>query len=89
MVRFHNVDGKRVQFTEKEETERDLEEKQNTLDKPMKIWVKTMKSSDEGLISRKLEDHIQHDHNGITNSLVLQKAYALKKQLRKGKPKTS
>jgi len=34
MVRYHNINGERVQFTAEEETARDLQEKQFSDDKP-------------------------------------------------------
>lgn len=87
MSRFKNVDGKRVKFTTKEEIDRTQEEEELHKNKSMKIWVSAMELSDSELIPRELEEHIQYDHNEMTNSLVLQKAYILKKQLREGKPK--
>ncbi len=87
MPRYHNVDGVRIKFTKEEEVKRDIEEKQDELAKPLKLWVTTMKSSDGILITRELEEHIKHDHGGVTNSLVLKKYYELKKELRDTKPK--
>ncbi len=86
MTRYHNVNGERIKFTELEEKHRDLEEKQNILDETLKVWLEKMQLSDINLMRRELEEHIQHDHNGITNSLLLQKSYDMKKQLRKSKP---
>ena len=88
MNRFHNVDGKRIPFTKLEEEMRNDEEVKAKSDRSMKIWIESMESSDETLITRELEDHIMHDHGGVTNSQVLQKSYRLKKLLREGKPES-
>lgn len=55
-------------------------------EKPLKDWESAMLESDTTLLPRWLEDHIESDHNGITNSTDLQRRYNDKKSLRATKP---
>lgn len=88
MSRFKNVDGKRVKLTEKEEILRDQEENNARLRQPAENWKRDMKKSDGDLMPRWMEEHIKCDHNGKTMSEDLQRAYNLKKALRKVKKPT-
>lgn len=86
MSRFHNIDGRRVPLSMEEERQQDLKEKVNKRNMLMKKWIDDMKLTDVTLMSRFLEEHILHDHNGITKSRKLTKSLELKLLMRKNKP---
>lgn len=52
----------------------------------MQLWEESMLLSDQTMIPRWLEDHIQDDHGGKTANASLQKKYNDKKALRNNKP---
>ena len=86
MTRFNNVDGEKIPFTKREEKQRDHEEKQVAKNRSMDVWISKMELSDDELMSRNTEEHIEHDHRGKTKSSELLKHYKKKKQLRASKP---
>jgi hypothetical protein len=86
MSNFHNIDGKKIPFTMEEERQQDLKEKVNKRNMLMKKWIDNMKMTDVTLMSRFLEEHIIHDHGGITKSRKLTKSLQLKLLMRKNKP---
>lgn len=81
--RYKNVNGTRIKLTEKEENSRNIEESNARLRKPVENWKRDMAKSDNELMPRWMEEHLKCDHNGITMSEELQRAYNLKKTLRK------
>ncbi len=52
----------------------------------MKKWLMDIRKSDQTMIPRWLEDHIQDDHGGTTSNATLQQKYDDKKELREDKP---
>lgn len=83
MSRFKNVDGKRVELTEKEKISRNQEEASARLRKPAEKWESDLKKSDDELMPRWMEEHLKCDHGGKTMSEELQLAYNKKRALRK------
>ena len=56
-------------------------------DKTMEVWLNSMNESDNSLIPRWMEDHIELEHSGVAESPALQKRYDDKVALRATKPK--
>jgi len=52
----------------------------------LELWKESMSQSDQTMMPRWLEDHIQDDHGGISGNATLQKKYNDKKTLRGKKP---
>jgi len=65
----------------------DLIERPYNFEEETAIWEGKMKASDAELMSRWEEEHIEHDHGGVTSSPGQQDKYDEKKALRLEQPK--
>ena len=66
--------------------ERDAQDAKWKAEKPKREWLSKIADTDR-LMPRWLEDHLDKDHAGVTNSKELQYAYNKKKLIRSQKPK--
>jgi len=68
-----------VELTAEENSQRDAEEAQWLVDKPMNNWKASMQGTDSGM-PRYLEDHIKDDHDGVASNEFLQAKFDEKKR---------
>jgi len=74
-----------VELTAEENSQRDAEEAQWLVDKPMNNWKASMQGTDSGM-PRYLEDHITDGHEGDAGNEFLQVKYDAKIKLRGERP---
>ena len=85
MARHHMTQDGPVPFTEQEETNRDAQEAQWLVDKPLKDWKASMQSTDSSC-PRWFEDYVKE--NGVALAPGKSKeSYDAKVSLRSNKPK--
>ena len=84
MVRTHNIDGVRVDFTQDEEDAQDAVEAAWTAAKPMEDWKSSMQGTDNGM-PRYMEDLITSNASLVIPA-EMKKRYDAKIKIRGEKP---